>query len=75
MKIPNELQVPPDNPLLTRSGNSATALKALILITVMELSYITKARVIVIVIVIYLRSIECYLLCTYYLLCLISLKY
>jgi hypothetical protein len=46
MKIPNGVQVPPDKPLLTESGNSATALKALILITVCrELSYLTKARV------------------------------
>lgn len=45
MKIP-ELQVPPDNPLLTSSGNHVTALKAPILITVKrELSYLTKARV------------------------------
>jgi hypothetical protein len=44
-KSPNELQVPPDNPLLTMCGNSATALKALILFTVRELNYLTKARV------------------------------
>jgi hypothetical protein len=34
MKISKELQVPPDNPLRTMNGNLATALKALILITV-----------------------------------------
>ena len=46
MKIPNGVQVPPDNTLLTGSGNSATVLKALILITVCrKLRYLTKARV------------------------------